>query len=283
MKRLLAVLTAVLGASGLARADVVHLKGGGRIEGEIVEDRADAVVVEVSAGRITIPRSRVEGTAQGTSALAQFRARSARLAGGDIAGWLALGEWARDHDLLTQARAAFEHVLAIDPTNARAHQALGDVLVAGRWLTLEDSRRARGLVEFDGEWVTPAERQALVAERAAETAARREALEAEARIREAEARARAAEAEARRIEADQQQAAGDGFPYPYVFGGGFGPVLPPVDAGTVGPPPPPPVVVVAIDPQHGHRHRDRAPRDRDRRPDAKSSRAGLPEGRNRDR
>ncbi|HET8646096.1 MAG TPA: hypothetical protein VFO85_11435, partial [Vicinamibacteria bacterium] len=192
---------------------------------------------------------------RGTSALAGFRARAAALADGDIGGWLALGEWARDHDLLTQSRAAFEHVLARDPMNAAAHRALGHVLVAGRWMTLEDSYRARGLVQFEGSWVTPEERQALFSERAADEAPRRDRLEAEARIREAEARARAAEAEARRVEAEQQAAEG-GIPFPYLLGGGFGPVFP---AEIVPVEPPPPAVVVVQVPAQGRQERPHKP------------------------
>jgi hypothetical protein len=257
MRRSLLTALALAVGTGLGQADVVYLTGGGRIEGEVVEQRPDGVVVEVSAGRITLPRSRIERMVVGRSALSEFRARAAALAGGDLRGWLALAAWARDNDLLTQARGAYEHVLSLDPTNAAAHHALGHVLVADRWLTLEDSYRARGLVQFEGTWVTPEERQALVAERAAYAAQRREEIEAEARIREAEARARTAEAEARRVEAEQQAVEQGGIPYPYVYGGGYGfagyDFGFPVDVGAVPPPPPPTVVVVNDGTRHDRR------------------------------
>jgi hypothetical protein len=266
MRRLVLVLAVVLATSGLAWADVIHLQGGGRIDGEVVEERADAVVIEVSAGRITLPRARIDRMVLGTSALARFRARAAALAPGDVRGWLALAAWARDNDLLTQSRGALEHVLAVDPSNAAAHSALGHVLVGGQWLTVDESHRARGLVEFEGGWVSPQERQALVAERAAEAALRREQIEADARIREAEARARAAEAEARRIEAEQPVEGG--IPYPWVLGGGgFGPVVP-VDLRPLEPLPPPPVVVVKVEPRRERERRDRS----SPRPAASSSR-----------
>lgn len=265
MRRLLLVLTVVLATSGFARADVIHLKGGGRLECEVVEERANTVVVDVSAGRVTLPRSRIERMDMGASALARFRARAARLAGADLAGWLALAAWARENDLITQSRSALEHVLALDPANAAAHQALGHVALAGRWLTVEESNRARGLVEFEGQWVTPGERQALLAERADDAARRREEMEADARIREAEARARTAEAEARRLEAEQQPVEG-GIPYPFVFGGGFGPVVPVVVRPVE--PPSPPAVVIRVEPR---READRRVRQATR-PAASSSR-----------
>lgn len=276
MRRLLMIAVTAALAPGVARADVVVLKGGGRIEGEIVEQRADSVVIDVSAGRVTLPRTRVERLVVGRSALAEFRARAARLASGDVAGWLALAAWARENDIETQSRSAYDHVLAVDPGNTAAHRAVGHVFADGRWLTLDESFRARGYVQFEGSWVRPEERQAQIEERAAEDAHRRELLEADARVREAEARARAAEAEAARMEAEQQQQPMDnGIPYPWAFGGGFGPLVP-VDVRAAAPPAP--VVVVQAPARHRTvQHERRSP------PRPASSHAGLRKDGARDR
>jgi hypothetical protein len=163
--------------------------------------------------------SRVDRIVATTSDLSLYRERAARLAPGDVAGWLGLARWAEGRDLLTQAREAYEHVVAVDPENAAANAALGRVRLAGRWVTAEESYRARGYVLFDGAWVTPEERSAALADRAAEARARELAAEADARAREAEARARTAEADARRAEAEAQGSS-SGIPYPYVYGGG---------------------------------------------------------------
>lgn len=244
MRRILIVVMALTPA--LAGADEVYLRGGGRVLGEIVERRPDGVVIEVGPGRVTLPASRIERVVNSTSPLAAYRARAARLHSGDLRGWLELGFWARDQALNTQAGEAFEHVLALDPSNAAAQRAVGHVLQGGRWMTLEDSYRARGLMYFNGSWMTAAEREAALAERAFEAEERRARAEADARAREADARTRAAEAEARRIEAEST--ADGGFPYPWIFGGGgviLGPggqvINPPI--GPVNPAPPPVVVV----------------------------------------
>src|SRR5262249_27712968 len=134
-----------------------------------------------------------------------------------------LGLWARDRDLLTQSRQAFEHVAALDPQNPIAQRELGHVLVDGRWMTPEDSFRARGLVPYEGRWVTPDEREALIGEQAAQAQARPAEREAEARTREAEARARTAEAEARWAEAESYGNQGGGIPLDMAYGyGGYG-------------------------------------------------------------
>jgi hypothetical protein len=258
MRRFLLLGTAAALVPGLAVADVIVLKAGGRVEGEVVEQTPDRVVIEVAAGRVTLPRTLIEKTVVGSSSLAEFRARAARLADNDIEGWLALAHWARARELVTQSRAAYEHVLWIQPLNAAARQALGHVFVDGRWMNRDDAYRARGFVQFEGNWVSLEERQALIEERVAYAAERRERLEAEARIREAEARARTAEAEARQAEAaaDAQAEMDEGIPFPYVYGaggfGGFAPVLDPIDPV----PPPPPVIVVAPRrPQRDGEHR----------------------------
>lgn len=192
---------------GTAFGDEVFLKGGGRIAGVVVERTATRLALEVGPGRITLPMSRVIRIVEGQSSLAAFRERAAALAPGDAAGWLQLAVWAEERGLGTQARGAYEKVLAIDPGSAQAHRGLGNVRLTDRWVTPEESYRAQGLVPFEGQWVTPAERVALVRERAEATAGDQLRREAAARAREAEARARAAEAEAQRAEAAAREAA----------------------------------------------------------------------------
>src|SRR5512134_3734285 len=125
----------------VARADQVFTRGGGLLEGEIVERRPDAIVVDIGGGTIGLPLSYVERVVPGPSPAARFRARAERLAPDDAAGWLALGEWARQQDLRSQAHDAFRHVLAYDPDHAGARHALGYVRVGDQWMTNEDSQR----------------------------------------------------------------------------------------------------------------------------------------------
>ena len=65
----------------------------------------------------------------------------------------------------------------------------------------EDSYRARGYVRFEGEWIAPAEQDAILAQRAAANELQLVSLDADLRVREAEARAVAAESRARYSEA----------------------------------------------------------------------------------
>lgn len=269
MTRICRIALALALAPAFAAADEIHLRGGGRVSGEVVSESADAVVVEVPAGRVTLPRHRIERIVRGTSALAEYRARASRLAANDVEGWMALAEWARANDLLTQARAAFEHVLRVSPSHAAAHVASGHVSVNGRWMAQDDAYRARGYVEFEGTWMRPQERQALIEERAQRAAERRELAESDARVREADARARAAEAEARRVEAEAARADDDsGILYPFVFGGD-GPFIPVDDVSSVPPPP-----MVGTEPEWG-RSRRHDGQDRSRPTHTRPAQAGT--------
>jgi hypothetical protein len=199
-----------------AVADEVFLKGGGQLSGRIVSQSDTKVEVEVGAGRISVPASSVVRIEKGRSPLQEYEERAGALAAGDADGWVALGQWAEAKGLSTQAREAYNRALAVSPMDPRANDGLGNVLVDGRWMSEDDSYRAKGYVQLDGDWVTPAEHDAILRERAAADDADRKRHEAEAKAREAEARA--AEAEAKAAEAAAQQS--DGIPTWYAWGGG---------------------------------------------------------------
>jgi hypothetical protein len=225
------LLFAAVSVAGSAGADEVFLKGGGQLSGRIVSRTATTVEVDVGAGRIAVPASSVVRIEEGRSALQEYEERAGRLARGDVDGWLALGDWAEARGLGTQAREAYHRALAVSPDDPRANEALGNVRVDGRWVSEDESYRARGYVQYEGEWITPAEHEAILRERAAEDARDREQRAAEVNAREAEARAQEAEARAREAEAEQ---ASEGIPLWYGWGAGpaywpAGPVVrPPV-------------------------------------------------------
>jgi hypothetical protein len=228
IRRAFGPLFAAALATAPALADEIYMKGGGRVSGRIVERTATRVAIETGPGRLTLPLSRVERIVEGRSSLEVFAERAADLGAGDVAGWAELAHWAEERDLLTQARLAWQRVLANDPGHPEANAGLGRVAVGGVWMSSEDAYRSRGYVSYEGRWLTPAEHEAAVREREADQAASLGRREADLRVQEAEARVR--EAEARALEA---QGAADGttggipIGYGYGYGYGFGGVAPP--------------------------------------------------------
>jgi len=230
------VLAAVLLAGAVA-ADEVYLKGGGRLSGRIVSRTETTIEVDVGAGRIGVPASSVLRIEEGRSPLQDYEERAGRLAPGDVDGWIALAQWAEGQGLGTQAREAYHRALAASPDDPRANAALGNMKVNGKWVTEEESYRARGYVQYEGEWMTPAERDAAERARAAEEERDRERREADRRVQEAEGRAAEAEARAKEAEAPSEG-------IPLWYGWGAGPVSWPVGP-VVRPPVTPPQRPVA--------------------------------------
>jgi hypothetical protein len=204
MRRVL-FLGLALCLSALARADEVYTRSGGRLTGEIVERGPASLVVDIGIGRIELPLSYVDRIVPGEAPITVYRQRARALRADDVEGWMSLGRWAQENDLSAQSAEAFERVVTQDPGHAAAQKALGRVNVDGAWMTVEESYEARGLVRFDGRWVSPDERDAALAERKEAARRAREEADEQSRVRDTEARLRAAEAEARIAEAQARQ------------------------------------------------------------------------------
>lgn len=199
------VLGLVICLPAVARADEVYTRSGGHLTGEIVERGPVTLTLDIGIGRVELPLAYVDRIVPGEAPITVYRQRARALGGDDAAGWLSLGRWAADNDLGAQAAEAYEQVVSREPDNAAAQRALGRVNVLGTWMTLEESYEARGLVRFDGRWVSPEEREAALAERAETHRRAREEADEQARVRETEARLRAAEAQARIAEAQARE------------------------------------------------------------------------------
>jgi len=157
--------------SAIASADILHLKSGGKIEGKVVGEKDGVLVVRTRFGTQRIPRADVLRIEKKATLEEEYEARASGLDPEDGAGHLALARWCRENGLPGRARTHFERVVALDPANAEAQEALGRVQHDGRWVTPEEKaelerrreiaeKRAQGLVLYEGRWVTKEEREA---------------------------------------------------------------------------------------------------------------------------
>lgn len=211
-------------------ADQILLQGGGRLTGEIVAQTEETVTIDIGAGQMTVKMATVVGIEKGSSPLQEYRARAATLADGDVDGWRTLARWATQYALAAQAQEAWTHVRKVLPNDAEANSALGLVLYDGKWISADDSYRARGFVEFEGAWMTPAEQKMILEERQTREATERQALAAEIKASEEERRAREAEEEAREAEErardNKLPMLGDPVYWSYGYGPSVWPVTP---------------------------------------------------------
>ena len=217
-------------AAVTAFADDVYLRGGGQITGEIVTRSEDSVTVDIGGGAtITARMSSIVSIEEGISPLQEYRDRAGNISAGDAEAWRELAQWATGQMLASQASKAYHEVIAILPDDEGANRALGRVRLGGKWVTEQESYLARGYVEFDGEWMTPAERKTiLVNRRGREEAARQANLAA---IEEIEAEQ---EAERERDAAERREVRNDNLPGlgdPVFWGWGGGPTSWPQPSG----------------------------------------------------
>jgi hypothetical protein len=145
------------GAAAGARGDVLELANGGRIEGRLVEsgnDKKDPYVVELSGGgRMTIPRSQVTRVNATSDAEAEYE-KQARTSPDTVEAHWRLAEWCREHKLREASQKHLARVLELDPNHEKARSILGFRKNEGQWMTRDDVMESRGMVMYEGKYVT---------------------------------------------------------------------------------------------------------------------------------
>lgn len=195
-------LTVALSLASVAGADVLHLKRGGKIEGILVGETPTDLTIDIGMGLVSLPRAAVARVERSTSALSEYRSQHAAIGPNDVEAWVNLARFASDRGLNSEARATWGRVLNLDPANVEAHLALGHVLLDGSYMDEDEANRARGLVRFEGRWMTKAEEASLLTDRARRASDERWLEEARRAARDAEDRARRAEIELARERAE---------------------------------------------------------------------------------
>jgi HEAT repeats len=136
------------------RADVFQFDGGGRVEGRLLDSAADSatVVIELAAGgRLTVPRSRITSI---ESVDAEYE-KLARSSPDTVESHMKLAEWCRERNLRAESQQHFARILELDPDHEKARVTLGFRQKDGEWMTRDDVMESRGLVLYEGRYVTP--------------------------------------------------------------------------------------------------------------------------------
>jgi hypothetical protein len=162
----LGLATGAGGESGKLFADIVHLKNGKKVEGEVAPG-AKPGTVEIRTGEgtsVTIPDGDVLKIEKLPSPLEDFERKRQALPAGDLDALDDLLLWTRERRLGTKAKAVSRKILEIDPNHEEARKELGYVLFENRWVPEGELRKRNGLVRFQGEWMTSAEKARREAE-----------------------------------------------------------------------------------------------------------------------
>ncbi|RMF71268.1 MAG: hypothetical protein D6744_18240, partial [Planctomycetota bacterium] len=115
------------------RGDVFHLKSGGAIEGELIEQNDVGYRVRTKIGVMTLARADVVRIESSESPLAELDRRRAATPDEPDA-LVAFAAWCREHDFKADARKALLRAIELDPDHAEARAALGFVRVGEVWV-----------------------------------------------------------------------------------------------------------------------------------------------------
>ncbi len=171
--RIPAVAAALLLLGAAAAADEVRTRDGRVIEGKVLQDDAAGVKIRLRfGGEITVARADVASVERKDLPEDAVAKKRSALAAADVEGRWALALEAKELKVRRAYEELVDEVLRLDPSHAAANEARGNVLYDGKWLKPADRDRLaaakertekakQGLVEHQGRWVTPEEKEAL--------------------------------------------------------------------------------------------------------------------------
>lgn len=141
------------------RAETVVLVGGGRIQGEVLEqpEASETLMLRTASGAtIGIPRVQVAEVIPASADERQYRALLAETPD-TLDGHLRLAQWCDQHRLRQYRTAHLRAVLKYDPDHVEARRALGYRRRGERWMTEEQWMVSRGYVRYGHRWRLPQE------------------------------------------------------------------------------------------------------------------------------
>lgn len=166
-RNLLCGLAASLFLAGVLAADVLVMKDGRRIEGTITAQDAQKVKITTSFGDFEFPMAQVDRIEKGKTSAQNFDERFKAAKSADE--FFALGQWADQKKMRAEAKKSMKRALELDPQHAGANLFFGKVQYKGEWLTpaerdaraaadAEAEMLAKGFVRWKDQWVTPEEK-----------------------------------------------------------------------------------------------------------------------------
>jgi len=153
---------AMLLSGGLAFAEVIELKDGGKLDARVVKRGGLQLTIETDGIQLLVPEDivkTVNGEKLPPDYLSLYDQRR-QLAGKDADEHYRLALWCRQHKLEDQAKSELLQVVKIDPKHEDARELLGHQIYKNAWYTPEQLK-AKGLVQHQGQWLTPDEAKAV--------------------------------------------------------------------------------------------------------------------------
>jgi len=161
-----------------ATADLIRLKNGGELRGQIQDSRKRSPagkpinIRTLSGALVEVNPAEIEFVTRRSLKVERYETRARETADTLEAQW-ELAEWCRKNRLITQRTTHLQRVVELEPDHERAHRALGHMRHGDGWASREELMAARGYVKYKGRYVSQQElelREQNSAEREAENA-----------------------------------------------------------------------------------------------------------------
>ena len=137
--RISVILCSLLLCSLIIHGDTIHLANGRRLEGEVIRETENVIVVRTYSGiEVEIPIADVLKIEKGASpvqkAKEELKKRLSKIPEGDADALYRLAQWCKEKKLRSEARELLKKVIEIDPDHAAAREELGYEKVEGEWV-----------------------------------------------------------------------------------------------------------------------------------------------------
>jgi hypothetical protein len=146
--------------SWIARADVLFLNHGGRVEGELLNPeqspRQNYLVQTPDGVKLTVPAAQVDRVVVKSDAVRKYETLLAKLPDTPEAH-LDFAERCGKANLNEQRQFHLEQVLRLDPNHEAARHQLGYSRVDGKWTKPSETMEAKGYIRAGGAWRLPQE------------------------------------------------------------------------------------------------------------------------------
>jgi len=153
------VILWALGFSGRAAPDeILELKNGGRIAGELLHrdeaPKRQYVLQPTEGATLVLDAKQVERVVRRRSDEIEYERIAPTFPDTADAQW-DLAQWCREHRLPAERDLHLERVIELDPEHVEARHALGYSRINGQWTSQDEKMTQRGYVKYKGRWMLP--------------------------------------------------------------------------------------------------------------------------------
>lgn len=157
-----------IGLASPLRGDVIVLRQGGEVRGQITSDRLaegnrDVTIRTLTGALLTIPRSEIESLSRRRMVYEEYEQLRRQTADTVAAQW-ELAEWCRRKELPDRRQTHLRRMIELEPDHAAARKGLGYSFQEGRWVTQDEIMTARGYLKYKGKYVLQQELELLLRE-----------------------------------------------------------------------------------------------------------------------